>query len=60
MLGWARRAAAMASRRKRSMNVGSAASSGSSTLTATDRPSTSSPASHTSAIPPWAIWWRRR
>ena len=46
----------MASRRKRSMNVGSEANWGSSTFTATERPSTSSPASHTSAIPPSAIW----
>ena len=59
-LGWASRAAEMASRRKRSRNDGSAASSGNSTFTATARPSTESSASHTSAMPPRAISWRTR
>ncbi len=50
--GWLSRAACRASRSNRARNPGSAAYCGLSTLTATSRPSTSSLARHTIAMPP--------
>ena len=55
MEGWARRAAATASRRKRATNSGSAARWAWSTLTATGRVSTVSVARQTVAMPPEAM-----
>src|SRR5215218_10758830 len=57
MLGWVRRAALTASSWKRARKLGSAASSGCSTLTTTSRPRTRSCPRQTLVMPPVATCW---